>query len=81
MLKTRVLSFGVLTDDSKVDVGVTRGEARKGLAKNHRRVNVELLTHGDVPRYMPSLGDRGEQNTYETTARSVTARWNGHKTS
>ena len=35
VLKAGVLSFGVFTDDSEVDVGVTRGEARKGLAKDY----------------------------------------------
>lgn len=49
MLEAGVLSFSVLTDDSEVDVGMTRGEARKGLAKDNRRVNVELLAHGHIP--------------------------------
>jgi hypothetical protein len=49
MFKARVLSLGILTDDSEVYVGVTRREAREGLAKNNRRVDVELLAHGDVP--------------------------------
>ena len=49
MFEARVLSLGILADDSEVNVGVTRREAWKGLAKDNRRVNVELLTHGDVP--------------------------------
>jgi len=49
VFKARVLSLGILTNDGEVDVGVTRGEARERLAKDNRRVNVELLTHGDVP--------------------------------
>lgn len=40
VLKTRVLSFSVLANDSKVDARVTRGETRKGLAKDYRRINI-----------------------------------------
>ena len=63
MLKARVLSFGIFTNDSEVNVGVTCGEAGKRLAKDHRRVNIKLLAHGDIPRHMSGLGDRGEQDT------------------
>ena len=37
VLKTRILTLRVLTDDGEVDVVVTGGEARKGLAKNNGR--------------------------------------------
>ena len=63
VLQAGVLSLRVLTNDSEVDVVVARGYAREGLAKNNGRVNVELLTHGDVPRDVTGLGDGREENT------------------
>ena len=80
MLEARVLSFGVFTNDSEVDVGVTRGEAWERLAKDYRRVNIKLLAHGDIPRYMSCLGNRGEQDAYQITIRLVTTQWNKHMT-
>ena len=49
VLKTRVFTLGVFTDNGKVDVVVASRETGKGLAKDDRCVNVKLLTHGDVP--------------------------------
>lgn len=50
VLEARVLSLSVLTNNGKVDILVTGRESRDRLAENERGVNVELLTHGDVPR-------------------------------
>ena len=50
VFQTRVFAFRVLTDDREVDIVVARGDTGKGLAKNDRGVDVELLTHGDIPR-------------------------------
>ena len=71
VFEARVLSLGVLTDDSEVDVGVARRESWERLAKDDRRVNVELLTHGNVPRHMSGLGDWSKQDTCETAIRST----------
>lgn len=49
VLESRVFTLGVLSDDSKVDVVVAGGEAGEGLAENDGGVDVELLTHGDIP--------------------------------
>ena len=62
VLETRVFAFCVLTDDGEVDVVVTGGEARERLAQDDRRVDVELLTHGDVPRDVAGLRDGGEED-------------------
>jgi len=77
VFEARVLSLRILTDDSKVDIGVARREAWKRLAKDNRRVNVELLAHGDVPRHMSALGDRSEQDTYKIAIRSAPTRGDG----
>lgn len=66
VLETRVLSLGVFTDDGKVDVLVAGGETWEGLADNNRRVDVEGLTHGDVPRVVACLLHGGEENTLES---------------
>ena len=65
VLEARVLALRVLTDDRKVDVLVTRGEAWERLAEDDRRVNVELLAHGDVPRDVAGLRDGGEEDPCE----------------
>ena len=49
VLKTRVFTLGVFTDNGKVDVVVAGRESREGLAKNDGRINIKLLAHGDVP--------------------------------
>ena len=72
VLKARVFTLRVLTDDGEVDVVVTSGEARERLAKNDRRVDVKLLAHGDVPRDVARLGDGGEEDTWESESWSHT---------
>lgn len=63
VLQPRVFTLGVFTYDGKIDVGVTSRESRQGLAEHNRGVNVELLTHGDVPGNMTGLRDGGEEDT------------------
>jgi hypothetical protein len=59
-----VLALGVLTNYGKVDIGVAGGDTRKGLAKDYRGINVELLTHGDIPGDVAGLGNRGKQDAF-----------------
>ena len=63
VLETRVFSLGVFTDDGKVDVAVTGRETGNRLAEDKGRVNVELLTHGDVPRGVARSLDGGVEDT------------------
>lgn len=49
VLETAVLALGVFTDDGKVDVLVAGWNAGEGLADHDGSVDVESLTHGDVP--------------------------------
>lgn len=49
MFQARVFSLSVLSDDGKVYVVVASGEAGQGLAQHNRGVDVELLSHSDVP--------------------------------
>jgi len=49
VLQARVLTLGVFTNDSKIDIGVACWESRERLAHDNRSVDVKLLTHGDVP--------------------------------
>lgn len=62
MLEARILALSVFTDDGKVDVGMAGGEAGKRLAEDNGGVNVELLAHGDVPRYMAGGSDGREED-------------------
>lgn len=55
MFQPRVFTLGVFTYDGKIDVGVTSGESRQGLAEYNRGINVELLTHGDIPGNVAGL--------------------------
>lgn len=64
VLQAGVFSLRVLTNDSKVDILVASGESRKRLAEDYGSVDVELLSHGDVPRDVAGLRDRGEENAY-----------------
>ena len=49
VLETRVFTFGVFTNDGKVNVLVTSWCAFDGLAQDNGSVDIELLTHSDVP--------------------------------
>jgi hypothetical protein len=62
VLQPRVFTLGVFTNDGKIDVGVTSRESRQGLAEHNGGVNVELLTHSDVPGNMTGLRDGGEED-------------------
>lgn len=64
VFQTGVLSFRVLTNDCKVDIFVTGGESRKRLAEDNGSIDVELLTHGNIPRDVARLRNRGEENPY-----------------
>ncbi len=66
VLQTRVFTFRVFSDDCEIYVCVAGGETGKGFAKNDRSVDVELLTHGDIPRDVAGLGDGGKEDTYPT---------------
>jgi hypothetical protein len=63
VLKARVLTLCVFTNDGKVDIAMTGRESREGLAKNDRSINIKLLAHGDVPWNVAGLGDGSEKDT------------------
>jgi hypothetical protein len=63
VLETCVLSLGIFTDDGKVDITVTGRDTRDGLAQYDGRVDVELLTHGDVPRRVTRTLDGSVEDT------------------
>lgn len=64
VLETGVFTLGVFTNDDKVDVLVSGGHAGEGLADDDRGVDVEGLSHGDVPRVVASDFHRGVQDTW-----------------
>lgn len=63
VLQARVLALGVLANDGKVDVAVTGRETRDRLAQDDGGVDVELLTHGDVPGSVAGALERGVKDT------------------
>lgn len=63
MLKARVLSFRIFTDDGKVNVRVAGGNTVKGFAENDRCIDIKLLAHRHVPRDVSSGGDRCEEDS------------------
>lgn len=64
VLKTRVLALSVLTDNSKVDVRMSSSQAGQRFADNDRSVDIELLSHSDVPGVVTALVDGGVKNTF-----------------
>jgi hypothetical protein len=64
VLQSSVLSLGVFTDDGEVDIVVSGGHTGQRLADDHVGVNVERLTHGNVPRVVSV--DGGVENSLET---------------
>jgi len=62
VLKARVLTLSILTNDGKVNVGMAGGKPGERLAEDNRRVDVQLLAHGDVPGYMARLRYRSKEN-------------------
>jgi hypothetical protein len=66
VLKTRVLSLGVFTDDAEVDVLVARLVARDVLEEDDGGVDVELLTEGDVEGAVAGSLDGSVEDTLET---------------
>ena len=65
VFETGVLALGVFTNYGKVDIGMTGGDAGKGLAQNDGCINVELLTHGDIPGDVTGLGNRSKQDAFK----------------
>ena len=66
MFQATVLTLGVLTDDRKVNVFVARWEAFERLAEHHRCVNVQLLTHCDVPAVVRASACRRQECALQT---------------
>ena len=64
VLQSGVLSLGVFTDDGKVDSVVSGGDTVQRLADDDVGVNVERLTHGDVPRVVSV--DGGVEDSLES---------------
>ncbi|CAF3535552.1 unnamed protein product [Fusarium graminearum] len=65
VLKTRVLTLGVLSDDAQVDVLVAGLVAGDVLDQADAGVNVELLSHGDVEALVAGSADGGVEDTLE----------------
>lgn len=66
VLKARVFTLGVLTDDAQIDVLVAGLVARDVLDKDDRSVDVELLTKSDVEGLVTGALDGSVQDTLET---------------
>jgi len=49
VFKTGVFAFCVLANNGKIDIGMPGRNSGKGLAKNNRRIDVELLAYSDIP--------------------------------
>jgi hypothetical protein len=65
VLKTRVLTLGVLSDDAQVDVLVAGLVAGDVLDQADAGVDVELLSHGDVEALVAGSADGGVKDTLE----------------
>jgi hypothetical protein len=65
VFETGVLALGVFANYGKVDIGMTGGDTGKGLAQNYGCVNVELLTHSDIPGDVTGLGDRSKEDAFK----------------
>jgi hypothetical protein len=64
VLQPGVLSLGVFTDNGEIDIVVSSRNTGQGLADDYVGVNVQRLSHGDVPRVVSV--DRGVENSLET---------------
>jgi hypothetical protein len=73
VFEARVLALGVFTNYGKVDIGMTCGDTGKGLAQNDGGINVELLTHGDIPGDVTGLGNRSKQDAFKRV--TLCSRW------
>jgi hypothetical protein len=66
MLETGILARRVFTNYGKVDIGMPGGDTGKRLAQNYGGINIELLTHSDIPGDVTGLGKRSKQDALET---------------
>lgn len=66
VLKTRVLTLGVLSDDAQVDVLVAGLVAGDVLDQADAGVDVKLLSHGNVETLVTGSADGGVEDTLET---------------
>lgn len=64
VFETRVLAFGVLTDDAEVDVPVAGLVAGNVLDEDDRGIDVEFLPHGDVEGYVAGAADGCVENAF-----------------
>jgi hypothetical protein len=66
VLKARVLSLSVLTDDAQVDIVVAGLVARDVLDEDNRGVDVKLLSERNVERLVAGALDGRVEDTLET---------------
>lgn len=66
VLKARVFTLGVLTDDAQVDVLVTGLVAGDVLDEHNASVDIELLSQGDVERLMARALHGSVEDTLQT---------------
>jgi hypothetical protein len=64
VLETGVLSLRVFANYGKVDIGMPGGDTGKRLAQHYGGINIELLTHSDVPGNVTRLGYRSKQDAF-----------------
>jgi hypothetical protein len=65
VLETRVFSLSVFSDNGEIDIFVSGRETWKGFADNDGSVDIESLTHGDVPRVVAVLVNGGVEDTFD----------------
>lgn len=71
MLQSRIFSFGVFSNNSKIDIVVSGLNSRKGFTNDYGGVNVESLSESDVPRVVAFVVDGSEQDTWTISAHSL----------
>jgi len=64
VLETGVLAFRVFANYGKVDIGMTGGDTGKRLAQDYGGINIELLTHSNIPGDVTRLGNRSKQDAF-----------------
>ena len=62
MFQPRIFPFGVFPNDSEVNIVVASLCATNRFANDNRCINIELLSHGNVPRVMACHFQGGEED-------------------
>lgn len=65
MFQPRILPLSILSNNRKIDIPMSRRKPWNTLTQTNTRINIQLLSHSDIPTRMTTSLFRGIEDTFQ----------------